>query len=434
MMLQKYKNYIKPKSYTNILIKFLFNTPKIPHFCTELLIPYFMRLHRPVLNNIISALNKIINENFYTDKVLEYIFKTNKQLGKRDRQLIAETTYNIVRYYYYYQYLSKSTDLRKIIHTYFIKNNIPIDNLSISKISIDEKKEIPDRIKYSYNESLWEEGIQQLGKEKWIKEASALNESAALVIRTNTLKISRDELQKKLLNIGIETKKVDDVPEALIITNKSYLSQNDLFKAGYYEFQDVSSQKVAHFIPKEILPSAKRIIDACAGAGGKTLHLSALMQNKGQIIAMDVEEKKLRELKKRSARAGCSNIQIKLINSSKTIKRLSHSADVVLIDAPCSGTGVIKRNPDTKLKFNKENYSELIAIQQQILNDYSTMVKDNAYLLYVTCSILPEENEHQVRKFLNQHSEFSLVKEQTLYPSDGFDGFYMALLQKKKQS
>lgn len=99
-----------------------------------------MKLHRPVLNNIISALNKIINENFYTDKVLEYIFKTNKQLGKRDRQLIAETTYNIVRYYNYYQYLSKSNDLEKIIYTYFIKNNIPIDNLPISNISIDEKK------------------------------------------------------------------------------------------------------------------------------------------------------------------------------------------------------------------------------------------------------------------------------------------------------
>ena len=390
-----------------------------------------MKLHRPVLNNIISALNKIINENFYTDKVLEYIFKTNKQLGKRDRQLIAETTYNIVRYYNYYQYLSKSNDLEKIIYTYFIKNNIPIDNLPISNTLIDEKKEIPERIRYSYNEQLWEEGIYQLGIEKWMKEAFALNEPPALVIRANTLKISREELQKKLLNIGIETKKIDDVPEALIITNKSYLSQNELFKAGYYEFQDVSSQKVAHFIPKEILQSAKRIIDACAGAGGKTLHLSALMQNKGQIIAMDIEEKKLTELRKRSARAGCSNIQIKHIKSSKIIKRLSHSADIVLIDAPCSGTGVIKRNPDTKLKFNKKNYSEIIAIQQQILQNYSLMVKDNAYLVYVTCSILPEENEHQVKKFLNHHSNFSLVKEQTLYPSEGFDGFYMALLQKK---
>lgn len=377
-----------------------------------------MKLHRPLLNTIVTALHKIIHENFYSDKVLEYLFKTNKKLGKRDRQMIAETTYNIVRYYYYYQYIADSNDPEKILNAY-IKNPI-ID----STVSTDK------RIILSFNNDLWDTAEQQLGKDKWLKQAEALNQPAPLVIRTNTLKISKHNLQNQLREIGIETIENKDAPEALIITNKKFLTQNELFKAGYYEFQDISSQRVAHFIPNEILQSAHRIIDACAGAGGKTLHLSALKQNKGQIIAMDVEEKKLIELKKRSRRAGCTNVQIKLIDSSKIIKRLENSADILLIDAPCTGTGVIKRKPDTKLKFTVSNMKELITLQQNILSNYSKMLKPNGYLLYVTCSILPAENEQQVQLFLSNNSNYQLVKQNTIHPSDGFDGFYMALLKR----
>lgn len=306
-----------------------------------------MKLHYPILNSIITALKKIINENFYSDKVLEYVFKSNKKLGKRDRQIIAETVYNIVRYYYLYQYLAQSNVIEEIVKTYFQYKDKQLNTLSI-----------PDRIKLSFNEDLWNEAAQQLGESKWIQEAAALNQTAPLVIRTNTLKISKQELKSKLLSLDIETYELSDVPEALVIANKKFLSQNEYFKSGYYEFQDASSQKVAHFIPKEILSQSKRIIDACAGAGGKTLHLSALMKNKGQIIAMDVDEKKLNELYKRMKRANCSNIQIKPISSSKIIKRLENSADILLIDAPCSGTGVIKRNPDTKIKFSSQHFHE----------------------------------------------------------------------------
>ncbi|GIV30262.1 MAG: RNA methyltransferase [Bacteroidia bacterium] len=376
-----------------------------------------MKLHRPLLNTIVTALHQIINENFYSDKVLEYLFKTNKKLGKRDRQFIAETTYNIIRYYYYYQYIANSNDLEKILNAY-------LQNPSIDA-SISNKK-----IVLSFNSDLWNTAIEQLGEEKWLKEAEALNQSAPLVIRTNTLKIAKHDLQNQLRQIGIETLENKDAPEALIITNKKFLTQNELFKAGYYEFQDVSSQKVAHFIPKEILQSAHRIIDACAGAGGKTLHLSALKQNKGQIIAMDVEEKKLTELKKRSRRAGCTNVQTKLIDSSKTIKRLENSADILLIDAPCTGTGVIKRKPDTKLKFTTSNMKELITLQQNILSNYSKMLKKGGHLVYVTCSILPAENQEQITWLLKNNPNFELIKQTTLYPSDGFDGFYMALLKK----
>lgn len=394
-----------------------------------------MKLHKPVLNAILTALQKIFFENAHSDKVLEQIFKQEKKLGKKDRSIIAESTYHIIRYWYYYQYLANNdNDIEKLVWTYFKKNNFSFDNIPLNHISLKSENNISDKIKLSYNDDLWNEGLTQLGKERWLQEATALNTPAALVIRTNTLKVSREQLSQYLLSIGIETIAVKDVPEALIIKNKKFLTQNEFFKKGFYEFQDLSSQKVAHFIPQEILMHAHRVIDACAGAGGKTLHLSAMMQNKGQIIAMDVNEKKLNELQKRTARAGCSNVIVKHIHSSKVFKRLKCSADIVLIDAPCSGTGVIKRNPDTKLKFSSKELQKLIHTQQQILHDYASMVKTNGYLLYVTCSILPKENEAQIHYFLKHHPEFQFIKEQNIYPSEGFDGFYMCLLKKHQDT
>ncbi len=379
-----------------------------------------MKTHPPVLNSIITALHTILKDNLYSDKVLEYMFKTNKKLGQRDRRLIAETVYTIIRYYYLYEHLTSSKDIAQIVQYYFEHTNkpSPLTNL-------------PDRILLSYNQELWDEACHSLGKEKWLREATALNTLAPLVIRTNRLKISKKVLQTELQKIGIDTKESDECDDALIITNKKFLSQTDLFKNGCYEFQDLSSQKASLFIPEDILQNTKRIIDACAGAGGKTLHLAALKQNKGQIIALDTDEKKLQELYRRQKRAGCSNIQIKPIHSSKTIKRLSHSADILILDVPCSGTGVIKRNPDTKLKFTKKHLNALLQIQKEILYNYSEMLKKNGHLLYITCSILPKENEEQVQWFLSEQTAFRLLKQKTIYPSEGFDGFYFALLKKE---
>ena len=393
-----------------------------------------MKLHTPILNTILTALHKIINENYYSDKVISSLFKSNKRLGKRDRQCIAETTYNIVRFYYYYQYLTQNGTLEDILFTYFQKNKPLSNNTAVFSSQQILSEDIPQRILLSYNDDLWDEAEHQLGLNRWLTEAEALNQPARLVIRTNTLKISKSDLKSKLQALHIETIENSEIPEALILTNKRYLPQTELFKKGFYEFQDLSSQMVGHFIPSDILKTAKRIVDACAGAGGKTLQLAALMQNKGQLIAMDIDEKKLAELRKRATRAGCSNIQIRLIEGTKTIKRLKNTADLLLIDAPCSGTGIIKRNPDIKLKFRKQNLSELIQLQRQILNNYSAMVKPHAYLIYVTCSILPKENEQQVHWFLERHPEFELVKQKTIYPSFGFDGFYMCLMRKNDAS
>ena len=174
-----------------------------------------------------------------------------------------------------------------------------------------------------------------------------------------------------------------------------------------------------------------KVIDTCAGAGGKTLHLSALMENKGQIIAMDIYESKLRKLKVRARRNKAHNIDMRVIDSTKPIKKLHGKADRVLIDAPCSGLGVLRRNPDSKWKLQPEFVENIKKTQAEILDSYSRMVKVGGKLVYATCSILPSENQDQVKTFLDSHSEFKFVEDRKVLPSkSGFDGFYMALLER----
>ena len=205
----------------------------------------------------------------------------------------------------------------------------------------------------------------------------------------------------------------------------------EAFKNGWFEVQDASSQKVAQMLdPKP----GMRIVDACAGAGGKSLHIASLMENKGQVIAMDIYENKLNELKRRARRNGIHNIETRVIDSTKVIKKLIGKADKVLIDAPCSGLGVLRRNPDAKWKLQPEFLETIKQTQSEILDSYSRIVKDGGQLVYATCSILPSENEQQVKAFLKREagSEFTLTKDEKILPSkSGFDGFYIALLQKK---
>ena len=180
-------------------------------------------------------------------------------------------------------------------------------------------------------------GEQELGEALWTDELHSLNSLAPVVLRVNTLKISRDRLQQLLREEGVESYPLQQYPDALQLVERSNIFKSQSFKDGLFEVQDASSQKVAPFM--QIDHSVKRIIDTCAGAGGKTLHLATLLQNKGQIIAMDIYEQKLQELKRRARRNGVFNIETKLIDP-KQLKRMQGTADRVLIDAPCSGLGV----------------------------------------------------------------------------------------------
>lgn len=271
-------------------------------------------------------------------------------------------------------------------------------------------------------------GEQEVGN-RWDNELEALNQEASVVLRVNTLKVSRKELQTQLTGEEIETEAPKEFPDALILEERQNIFTRQQFKDGLFEVQDAGSQLIAPYL--QVQPGM-RVIDACAGGGGKTLHLAAIMQNKGRIIAMDTEQWKLDELKKRARRAGVANIEPRLIESSKTIKRLENSADRLLLDVPCSGLGVLRRNPDAKWKLNIDFIDRVKELQQHILKDYSLMIKPGGLMVYSTCSILHTENEDQVQKFLNDsEGKFELIEEKRIWPSDGFDGFYMALIKKK---
>ena len=273
--------------------------------------------------------------------------------------------------------------------------------------------------------------LEQLGQAElgadWPAERAALATAAPRYIRVNRLKASREQLAQALAQSSIQTKIVPGVDTALEVISDAALFQAQAFKQGWFEQQDAGSQLVAAALP---VKPGSRVIDACAGAGGKTLALAAAMQGKGRLLAMDVEQWKLDNLQQRANRAGAGNIETRLISSSKTIKRLAGKADYLLLDVPCTGSGVLRRNPDAKWRAPMR-LNELRQLQQDILQRYSKMLVAGGELLYATCSIFPSENRHQIEVFLDSRPDFVLISDQQISPAaTGFDGFYFAHLRR----
>lgn len=394
-----------------------------------------MKLFKNIIEAVIDSIKQTIQDNRYSDKVLEKMFKLNPKWGSRDRKFIAESVYDIIRNYRYLSAIAGSEkNYRMIFAAYLFEKGIPFpewaDFQTINTAIFEQnKKDITsEAVKLSYPDVIWEQCEKELGSEKWSVEARALNESAKVILRANSLKTTKEELQKKLAANEIVTEPIEGFDSALHMLKRQNIFNTALFKEGFFEVQDAGSQLIAEFL--EVKPGLK-VIDACAGGGGKSLHLAALMQNKGKIIALDVEGWKLENLKKRAKRAGAFNIEGRLIENNKVIKQLENSADRLLLDVPCSGTGVIKRNPDTKWKLTPDTLEKTKSLQSSILHEYASMLKPGGLMVYSTCSILPSENRFQVEKFINaKPGAYTLIKDKTLYPSEGFDGFYMALLQK----
>ncbi|WP_417886814.1 RsmB/NOP family class I SAM-dependent RNA methyltransferase [Zunongwangia sp.] len=402
-----------------------------------------MRLHRNLVFATIDALSEIFNEGQYADKVIEKTLKRDKRWGARDRSFIAETTYDIVRWKRLYAEIAevKEPFSRKDLFRLFAVW------ATLRSIALPDWKQLEDtptrRIKgrfdalskiRKFRESIpdWldELGVTELGEKVWEKEIGALNKQAPVIIRTNKLKTDILTLKKKLSEEGFETINLKDYPDALQLVERANIFKTDCFKNGLFEVQDASSQLVADFL--DVQPG-ERVVDTCAGAGGKSLHLAALMENKGQIIALDIFGNKLKELKRRAKRAGAHNIETRAIDTTKVIKKLHEKADKVLIDVPCSGLGVLSRNPDAKWKLQPEFLDKIRKTQQEIICQYSKIVKKGGKMVYATCSVLPSENQLQVQKFLNSEEgkDFKLVEDRKILSSStGHDGFYMALLEK----
>ncbi|MBL7473116.1 RsmB/NOP family class I SAM-dependent RNA methyltransferase [Robertkochia sediminum] len=405
-----------------------------------------MRLHRNLVYAVIDGLHSIFNEKEYADKVVEKLLKRDKRWGARDRAFIAETTYEIVRWKRLYTVIAgvnppySREDLWRVFAVWAVLRGIRLPDWKQLEGTPTRRikgkfDELSKERKYRESIPDWldELGKKELGEALWDKEITALNKQADVILRVNTLKTTKKELKKALAEDGIYTDDLKGYPDALVLEERANVFQTQAFKDGWFEVQDASSQLVAPMLKPE---PGMRVVDTCAGAGGKTLHLASLMDNKGQIIAMDIYGNKLKELKRRCRRNGVHNIETREIDSTKVIKKLHDKADRVLIDAPCSGLGVLRRNPDAKWKLQPEFLDSIRETQQQILRDYSKMVKEGGQMVYATCSILPSENRQQVDKFLNSESGkgFKLKKDRSIMASEsGFDGFYLALLERTPQ-
>ncbi|MGB7395627.1 MAG: RsmB/NOP family class I SAM-dependent RNA methyltransferase, partial [Pricia sp.] len=334
-----------------------------------------MKLHRNLVFAVVDALNLIFNEGEYADKVVQKVLRYDKRWGSRDRGFIAETTYEMVRYKRLYAEIAEvkapfsRPDLFRMWAVWAVLKGISLpDWKQIEptperriKGKFDELSKIR-KFREAFPDWIDELCAKALGEKLWTAESAALNEQAEVILRTNTLKTTPRKLEKALLEEGIvaepipsgrssnksvvnsgrptkdSKKPVGDndkkYPVALRLPERTNVFVTNAFKKGYFEVQDANSQLVAAML--DVKPGM-RVVDTCAGAGGKSLHLAALMENKGQIIAMDVYGSKLKELKRRARRNGAHNIEPREIDSTKVFKKLYGSADRVLIDAPCTG-------------------------------------------------------------------------------------------------
>ncbi len=404
-----------------------------------------MRLHRNLVFAVIDSLLSIFNDGEYADKEVAKALKRDPRWGAKDRKFVAETIYEIVRWKRLYTEIAEvkdpftRDDIWRTFAVWAVLRGITLpdwkyfENTPVRRIKgkFDELSKIR-----KYRESIpdWmdELGVKELGEEVWTKELAAQNQQAHVVLRVNTLKTNKQQLRAQLMDLDIETEFNDKYPDALILKERANVFMTPLFKEGFFEVQDASSQKV---VPLLDVQPGMRVVDTCAGAGGKTLHIAAKMENKGQIIAMDLYESKQKQLKIRAKRNGVHNVEYRIIDSTKVIKKLHDKADRVLIDAPCSGLGVLKRNPDSKWKLQPEFIENIKKTQQEVLESYSKMVKVGGKLVYATCSILPSENEKQINHFLNTDfgKNFKFIKEEKVMAhQSGFDGFYMCLMERIK--
>ena len=384
-----------------------------------------------LLAAVADGLDEVFNRGYYADRVVAQLLKRDKRWGSRDRAFIAETVYNCVRWWRLLAFVAESEMPEAIVSAYWAWHYG--EALDVPGFPFVHAGEVERRLRraegrrallQSIPDWIDARGEAELA-ERWPETLRALNEPASVYLRANTLKTERDALLEDLSTQGFELVRDPRGDQALRVLKRRNLWATAAFKAGHFEVQDIASQQVAPAL--EVAPGMT-VVDACAGAGGKTLHLAALMRNRGRLIALDTSARKLAELKKRARRAGVDNLDIRHIDSTKVVKRLRGKADRVLLDVPCTGLGVLRRNPDAKWKLKASFLEEVLTWQRDILDRYTAIAKPDGLVAYATCSILPSESEEQVSAFAKTHGEWRIRDERRYSPVDDYDGFYVAKL------
>jgi 16S rRNA (cytosine967-C5)-methyltransferase len=378
-----------------------------------------MRLPPAIVSWTEEVLREVLRFAAPADGTLSHFFRTHPKIGSRERGVIAEAVYTVLRNKSVFTNFSESgtgSAMRRLglLGLSEVAGIDAIAGLSdeekhwLMRFSKIDRSNLPLPLRTNFPQWLLDKLIARYGEEETIRIADGMNRPAPLDLRVNVMKSSRDDALAALGQASIACEPTPYGPLGIRLMKKPALQNISLFKDGAIEVQDEGSQLLAELL------AAKRgemVVDFCAGAGGKTLALGASMRNTGRLYAFDVAEKRLSKLKPRLARSGLSNVHPVLIaheNDTK-VKRLAGKVDRVLVDAPCSGLGTLRRNPDMKWRQTQQSVAELNAKQRGILAGAARLVKPGGRIVYATCSILDEENEAIVAEFLSTHQDFKLV-------------------------
>ncbi|MEQ1815795.1 MAG: RsmB/NOP family class I SAM-dependent RNA methyltransferase [Nitrosomonas sp.] len=371
------------------------------------------------LDSSIVALRTVLPLEYPADGILRHFFRENPLLGGQDRAFIAETVFGILRHRFFLESLTERITPRSLVLAYLVKfNGMNLRELTsiisesetkwLAEIKAIKLETLPLAIQAEFPEWLVEKLKQSMTDADILNLGFSLQKSAPLDLRVNTILAKRNQVLETLSQEGIEALETPYSPCGIRLTGKPAINRHELFLSGKIEVQDEGSQLLGYLLaPKR----GEMVVDFCAGAGGKSLLLGALMNSKGRLYAFDISEKRLNNLKPRFKRSGLSNLHAQRIANENDIKvkRLAGKIDRVLVDAPCSGLGTLRRNPDLKWRQSPQSIDELKAKQAAILSAAASLLKPGGRLVYATCSFLPEENQQVVQEFLNTHPQFSLL-------------------------
>ena len=358
-----------------------------------------------------AALTELLTYSRPADQALSAYFRAHRNLGQQDRAFIAETVFAVLRRRRSLEAAAGSAAPRDLAVAALIRvfglSGRALDAQAdlVGRIKSASGKDQPPAVQADLPDWLWGRLVAAYGAGEAGAIAQGLLAPAPLDLRVNLAKISRDDA---LARLGMEAAPTPLSPAGIRLKGKPAINRHALFLDGSVEVQDEGSQLLAYLLAPR---RGEMVADFCAGAGGKTLALSMLMQGSGRVYAMDISEKRLRELSPRAARAGISNVHPIVLASENDIraKRMAGKLDRVLVDAPCSGFGTLRRNPDLKWRHGEAAIGELAAKQARILSAAAGLLKPGGRLVYATCSILPDENEAVADAFASKHPEFAAL-------------------------
>lgn len=405
-----------------------------------------------------AVLGQLLKFQYPADAVVSHYFRDHRGLGHADRAFVAETVFAVLRRGRSIEArcAGNLSDRRRLLVALAVVRNWtqrelapvlqPSEEEWLAAAKAMPESEFSPAVRCDMPEWLYASLEAQFGADEVIKLADGLNQPAPLDLRANTIKISRDELLAKFAAEEVVAVAGTLSPAAIRLRGKPALAKNPMFLQGLFEVQDEGSQLLGYLLePKR----GEMVVDFCAGAGGKTLLLGALMKNTGRLYAYDVSDKRLARLKPRLARSGLSNVHpIRIEHERDTkIKRLAGKVDRVLVDAPCSGLGTLRRNPDLKWRQSEESVAELTVKQASILDSAAKMVRPGGRVVYATCSLLAAENDAIITAFLETHPEFKLTPACEVLAKQGIelagdtlrllphqhhtDGFFAAVLDRQ---